>query len=81
MRLAGGGGGSSYVYAAVCKDFVMVHGSKELPGGLEQDCPEAVGVGEWDKVGGLVGTGGLGDSKMLNPGKNGAIRILKPGFF
>ena len=60
---------------------MIIHGDKDMPGGLEQDCPDAVGVGEWDKVGGLVGTGGQGDPKLLNPGKNGAVRILKPGFF
>ena len=52
-----------------------------MPGGLEQDIPDAVGVGEWDKVGGFVGEGGIGHPTEVNPGKNGAIRILKPGFF
>ena len=79
--LAGGGGGSSFVYTAVCRDYVIIHGEKDMPGGLEQDPPDAVGIGEWDKVGGIVGTGGAGHPTKLNPGKNGAVRILKPGFF
>ncbi len=81
LYLGGGGGGSSYVYTAVCRDFVIIHGDKDMPGGLQQNIPDAVGIGEWDKVGGVVGQGGFGDSVKLNAEKNGAIRILKPGFF
>ena len=65
----------------MCKDYVIIHGEKDQPGGLEQNIPDAVGVGEWDKVGGYCGTGGQGHPEILNPGKNGAIRVLKPGFF
>lgn len=77
----GGGGGSSYVYTDICVDYQVIHGEDALPGGMDHDPPEAVGIGEWDKVGGPAGQGGIGHLHDLNPGNAGAVRILKPGFF
>ncbi len=48
---------------------------------MDRDPPEAVGVGDWDLVGGIVGKGGEGNSSFGNPGKSGAVRIFKPGFY
>ena len=77
----GGGGGSSYVFLPKVFDHVIVHGDGLLPGGLKHNPPEAVGVGEWDKVGGLAGEGGKGHFNTTNRGKNGAVRIIKPGYY
>ena len=59
--------------------MVMGHGSQ--PGGLNHDPPLACGLGEWDRLGGYAGQGGISDS--LNPvaGNSGAVRIAKPGFY
>ncbi|CAM9525720.1 unnamed protein product [Ectocarpus fasciculatus] len=77
----GGGGGSSYIYTDSCVDYLVIHGENEHPGGIDHDPPDAVGVGEWDRVGGPAGQGGVGDVNELRPGNAGAVRILKPGFF
>lgn len=77
----GGGGGSSYVYAPMSFDYVLVGGHGRLPGGLESDPPSAVGVGDWDKTGGLVGEGALGDKLQTRPGNSGCCRIFLPGYF
>jgi hypothetical protein len=77
----GGGGGASYVYAPVAYDYVIVAGHGRLPGGLKHDPPAASGCGEWDKVGGLAGEGGQGDTHKTHPGNAGACRILKPGYY
>ncbi len=58
-----------------------MHGHGNMPGGLNHDPPEAVGIGEWDKVGGPVGQGGQGDIFDVHTGNAGGVRIFKPGFF
>ena len=77
----GGGGGASYVYVPKVHEFLIIAGHSRQPGGLKHDPPEAVGCGEWDKVGGLAGGGGLGDLTKTNAGNAGACRILKPGYY
>ena len=77
----GGGGGSSYVYEANAVDYTIVHGSGHFPGGMQHSPPDAVGCGEWDKVGGPVGKGGTGDIFEVHAGNAGCVRIFKPGFF
>jgi hypothetical protein len=49
------------------------------PGGLQHDPPKAVGIGEWDYVGGFAGQGGMGHLSETNPGNAGAVRVMKPG--
>jgi hypothetical protein len=63
------------------RDFVTIVGHGVKPGGLAHDPPEASGLGEWDKVGGYAGQGGLGDPFVTRHGNNGAIRIIKPGHY
>ena len=59
-----------------------MHGSGHLPGGHENhNPPEAVGVGEWDKQGGVAGTGGVGTKTISRYGNNGAVRIVRPGHY
>jgi hypothetical protein len=77
----GGGGGSSFLYTALVQDYQFIHGTGRTPGGLEHDPPPAVGIGEWDKVGGLCGEGGVGDPKQVSHGNAGAVRISKQGYF
>jgi hypothetical protein len=60
---------------------VEIGGLGRMPGGIKHDPPEASGVGEWDRVGGLAGEGGLGHIDTLRAGNNGAVRICKPGYF
>lgn len=36
---------------------------------------------DWDKIGGLVGEGGIGDSEKTRSGNNGCVRIFKPGHY
>lgn len=38
-------------------------------------------AGEWDRVGGLAGLGGVGTPFESSNGKNGAVRIIKPGHY
>lgn len=78
----GGGGGSIYVNSSALRDVVVIDGEGSQPGGIMHDIPEAVGLGDWDIVGGRVGEGGytLNNSETGN-GRHGAIRIFKPGFF
>ena len=77
----GGGGGSSYVYANIARDHVIVMGHGNQPGGLNHNPPLACGLGEWDKTGGFAGQGGLGDAFLTCAGNNGAIRLTKPGHY
>lgn len=77
----GGGGGSSFVYTDAVRDHQFIHGTGRMPGGLQHDPPEAVGFGEWDKVGGLCGEGGDGHPLKLSAGNAGAVRIFKQGYF
>lgn len=77
----GGGGGSSYVYANSCNDYVVISGHGIEPGGLNHNPPEAVGLGEWDKVGGLSGRGAIGHPDRSSSGNNGAVRITLPGSY
>ncbi len=77
----GGGGGSSYVYSHICRDIVLIPGHNKNPGGMNHKPPQACGVGDWDKTGGIVGEGGRGEPFATNPGKNGGIRIYKTGFY
>ena len=77
----GGGGGSSYADHSTCKDVVILGGTGCLPGGRTHQCPKACGVGEWDYTGGFSGQGGGADILDLHPGKHGAIKIIKPGFY
>ena len=76
-----GGGGSSYLFMAMVRDHVTVIGHGMKPGGLIHDPPEACGLGEWDKVGGFAGQGGIGDPYRTFAGNNGAIRLIKPGHY
>ena len=77
----GGGGGSSYIYMNIARDNVMVMGHGMQPGGLNHNPPLACGLGEWDKVGGFAGQGGIGDPHNTRTGNNGAIRLIKPGHY
>jgi len=77
----GGGGGASYVYVPKVLEFLIVAGHDRMPGGLKHDPPEAVGCGEWDRVGGPVGQGGMGEKVKTTPGNAGGVRILKPGYY
>jgi hypothetical protein len=77
----GGGGGSSFVNERVVKDNMIIMGHGKMPGGLHHDPPQACGVGEWDKVEGFAGQGGQGDAYYTFSGNNGAIRLMKPGFY
>ena len=77
----GGGGGSSYIYAPKCISHTIVTGYQYKPGGLEHDPPAACGLGDWDKVGGLVGEGGHGNPIKASPGNSGCVRIIKPGYY
>jgi hypothetical protein len=77
----GGGGGSSFLYTELVQDYQFIHGTGRTPGGIDHDPPQAVGIGEWDKVGGLCGEGGTGDPKQVFAGNAGAVRIFKQGFF
>ena len=43
--------------------------------------PKACGIGEWDYTGGFSGSGGGADIRKVHPGKNGAVKILRPGFY
>ncbi len=58
-----------------------------MPGGLNHDPPKAVGIGEWDVIGGLAGQGGRTsiDPKTGWPttfnGNSGCVRVIKPGFY
>jgi len=77
----GGGGGSSYVDVTACKDFVVLQGVGNFPGGTKHQPPKACGIGEWDYTGGFSGSGGGADIREVHPGKNGAVKILRPGFY
>jgi hypothetical protein len=77
----GGGGGSSFVYTPKLFDHVVIQGHDRMPGGMDHEPPEAVGLGEWDKLGGFVGEGGLGKMHKCNAGNNGAVRIIRPGHY
>lgn len=77
----GGGGGASYVYARRVRSSTIIGGYGFKAGGLEHDPPAACGVGDWDKVGGLVGEGGKGDALTANAGNAGCVRIIKPGYY
>ena len=77
----GGGGGSSFADTTVCKDVVILQGDCNFPGGMKHGPPKACGVGEWDYVGGCAGQGGSADIVEVQPGKNGAAKLMKPGFY
>ena len=77
----GGGGGSSYLYLPLCLDHVIIPGSGIRPGGLKHNVPDAVGVGEWDKVDGPAGQGAQGAKHLTFRGNNGAVRITLPGHY
>lgn len=64
------------------RDYLSIGGQTHLPGGVTHGAPEAVGAGDWDKVGGVAGEGGHTQNFVLTrPGNNGAICIFKPGFY
>jgi hypothetical protein len=77
----GGGGGSSYVYPSIVRDYVVIMGQGMHPGGLQHNPPQACGIGEWDKMEGFSGQGAKGNPMETYPGNNGAVRLLKPGFY
>ena len=84
----GGGGGACYVHQDRCFDAVIIAGDSYHPGGLRHNPPQAVGCGEWDLVGGLVGQGGRSIVDKNDPNivktssvNAGAVRIIKPGFY
>ena len=70
-----------YVDAGAVKDYVVLQGVGNFPGGLKHMPPKACGVGEWDYTGGHSGAGGGADVVRVNRGKNGAVKILRPGFY
>ena len=88
----GGGGGSSFAATkSEVEEFLIFEaGTALVPGGMEVDIPAAVGLGDWDIVGGPVGLGGLCEEiqagagvagiKVLG-GNAGAVRIRLPGFY
>lgn len=78
----GGGGGSSYIHTSKATDYFIIIGDGHRPGGWKNhNPPEAVGLGEWDKQGGLAGTGGVGTVTSSHFGNNGAVRIIRPGHY
>ena len=77
----GGGGGSSFLYTNTLRDHLVIMGHGMHPGGLQHNPPQACGIGEWDKMEGYAGQGGRGDPLLSFPGNNGAVRLLKPGFY
>lgn len=79
--VGGGGGGSCFVDVSTVKDFVVLQGSGSRAGGGGHHPPKACGIGEWDFVGGLAGEGAPGDISQLNAGRNGAVRLVRPGFY
>ena len=54
--------------------FFIFQGGGKLSGGQQHNPPTAVGIGEWDVMGGLVGEGGNGNPNDVNQGCNGAVR-------
>lgn len=60
---------------------MIIMGNGLMPGGLQHDPPQACGIGEWDKREGYAGQGGKGDPYVTMAGNNGAVRLLKPGFY
>lgn len=77
-----GGGGASYIHTSKASDYFILIGDGHLPGGHKNhNPPEAVGLGEWDKQGGLAGTGGVGTLTSSRFGNNGAVRIIRPGHY
>ena len=52
-----------------------------MPGGADRFVPEATLSGEWDFVGGIAGTGGLGTKEIVRDGNAGAVRVRLPGYF
>ncbi|CAM9256179.1 unnamed protein product [Ascophyllum nodosum] len=79
--VGGGGGGSSFINTAVAMDLVVLQGIGLTPGGTDRAPPRARGRDEDDIVGGVCGAGGKAGPWELNPGKNGAVRLQRPGFF
>ena len=69
------------MYLPKAWDHIIIPGEKRKPGGLDCDPPDAVGAGDWDKVGGLVGEGGTGHVTETQAGRAGCVRISKPGFY
>ena len=59
----------------------MLQGVGNFPGGTKHQPPKACGIGEWDYTGGFSGSGGGADIREVHPGKNGAVKILRPGFY
>jgi hypothetical protein len=60
---------------------LVLQGEGRLPGGYKHDPPEACGIGEWDKVGGVAGEGAQSEITGTRNGNAGAIRIMKPGYY
>ena len=58
-----------------------LQGVGNFPGGTKHQPPKACGIGEWDYTGGFSGSGGGADIRKVHPGKNGAVKILRPGFY
>lgn len=79
--VGGGGGGSCFVDLGAVVDFVILQGSGSRAGGQEHQPPKACGIGEWDYVGGSAGDGAPGALDELRRGRNGAVRIVRPGFY
>jgi hypothetical protein len=79
--IAGAGGGGSSFACDNADSFLTLPGNKMEPGGNDRDCPLAVGVGDWDLVGGMVGLGGTGDARHTAAGNPGAVRLRMPGFY
>ena len=60
---------------------MILQGVDNFPGGMKHAPPKACGVGDWDFVGGVAGQGGGADIVECQAGKNGAVKIMKPGFY
>lgn len=79
--IAGAGGGGSSFACDIADSVLTLPGNKMEPGGNDRDCLLAVGVGDWDLVGGMVGLGGTGDARHTAAGNPGAVRLRMPGFY
>ena len=80
-------GGASFIHSERVYDYLIIEGEGHLPGGLKHNPCKAVGMGEWDVVGGWAGQGGRTslDPNTQAPttfnGNNGCVRVIKPGFY
>jgi hypothetical protein len=81
----GGGGVSKATGAAASAASLSSSSSTSSSPGVARlatyDLPDATGAHELSFAGGKAGEGGQRDPYECRPGKNGAVRILRPGFY